>query len=87
MIDQKDVQALRHARTEMSKRGIDVSRADIRVNHGICYVRGAVSAMPGANSTNMEEELHHAVRAIRQQPEIREVILEVDLPNTRKLFS
>lgn len=77
MVDPKDVHALKSVRTEFSKRGIDTSRADIRVSHGICHIRGWLSKMPHATFDDLEEEVHHLLKVIRSRPDIRDVALEV----------
>ncbi len=77
MVDPKDVHALKTVRAEFSKRGIDITRADIRVAHGICHIRGWLSKMPHASFEDLEEEVHHLVKVIRSRPEIRDVALEV----------
>lgn len=76
MVDPKDVYALKCVRAEFSKRGIDTSRADVRVAHGICHIRGTLTKMPHAVFEDLDEEVHHLCKAIRQRPEIREVSLE-----------
>ncbi len=77
MVDPKDVHALKSVRAEFSKRGIDTTRADIRVAHGVCHIRGWLSKMPHAAFDSLEEEVHHLVKVIRQRPEIRDVAVEV----------
>jgi len=77
MVDPNDVHALKSVRAEFSKRGIDISRADIRVAHGVCHIRGNLSKLPHAVFESLDEEIHHIVKAIRQRPEIRDVALEL----------
>lgn len=77
MVDPKDVHALKAVRAEFSKRGIDCSRADVRVHHGVCHIRGTLSKMPHAAFEDLDEEIHHLVKVIRQRSEIRDVSLEV----------
>ncbi len=77
MVDPKDVHALKAVRAEFSKRGIDTCRADIRVSHGVCHIRGWLSKMPHATFGDLDEEVHHLVKVIRQRPEIRDVAVEV----------
>lgn len=77
MVDPKDVHALKTVRAEFSKRGIDTSRADIRVLHGVCHIRGSLSRLPHATFENLEEEMHHLIKVIRQHAGVRDVSLEV----------
>lgn len=76
MIDEKDVRALRQARTEMSKRGIDIARSDIQMRRGVLTVRGIVTAMPGSNISDVRQEMEHIGRLLRQKPDIREVLMD-----------
>jgi len=76
MIDVNDVRGLRMARSELSKRGIDTIRADIRVMHGVCHIRGAIGPMPGAKIDNVKTEVEHIALLLRQRKEIRDVMLE-----------
>lgn len=80
MVDPKDVQALKTVRAEFSKRGIDISRADVRVMHGVCHIRGTLSKMPHATFEDLDEELHHLMKVVRQHSGIRDVSLEVVIP-------
>ena len=77
MVDPNDVHALKMVRAEFSKRGIDTSRADIRVMHGVCHIRGWLAKAPHAAFENLDEEVHHLVKVIRQHAGVRDVALEV----------
>jgi hypothetical protein len=77
MVDPKDVHALKAVRAEFAKRGIDITRADIRVMHGVCHIRGTLAKLPHAVFEDLDEEIHHLVKVVRQRPEIREVALEI----------
>jgi len=76
MINVNDVRGLRVARAELSKRGIDTLRADVRVMHGVLHLRGLISAMAGCHIEDIKTEVEHAAHILRQKPEISEVILE-----------
>lgn len=76
MVDEKDVRGLRQARSELSKRGIDIARTDLQLRHGVLMVRGVVAAMPGSNIIDVKIEMDHIARLLRQKPEIREVIMD-----------
>lgn len=81
MIDQTDAQALRIVRSELTKRSIDTSRADVRVLKGICHIRGMISAPKSSGIADLNIEIEHIGRILRQKPGIREVILEVSTVN------
>jgi len=76
MIDERDVRGLRQARTELSKRGIDIARTDVQLRKGVLTVRGIVTPMPGSNIQDVKIEMDHIARLLRQRGEIREVILD-----------
>jgi hypothetical protein len=61
----------------LSRHGIDISRADIRVQKGTCYIRGFVAAMPGAKFADLEAEMQRLAHIVRQKPDVRNVILEI----------
>ncbi|HLK14659.1 MAG TPA: hypothetical protein VKT78_07625 [Fimbriimonadaceae bacterium] len=70
-----DKHANKVARSVFNKRGADLSMADIRVSHGICYIRGTIKFFPG-RTDNKEATMSQVIRALRQQAEIRDVICE-----------
>jgi hypothetical protein len=77
MVDQNDFRGQRIARAEFARRGIDVSRADLYVMHGVLYMRGAVKPMPNATFTDMTSEMGLVMKILRQRPEIRDIVAEV----------
>lgn len=77
MADPNDVSATKVARSMFSRRGIDTSRADLRVMHGVAYLRGTVSAVRGAGVGDLKAECELIARLLRQKPEIRDVVLDV----------
>ena len=81
MTDEKDVHGLRMARSELSKRGIDTSRADVRVMHGVCYIKGMVYATPGSDIKDIRLEMEHVRHILRQKPDIRDVVLDCQFPH------
>jgi hypothetical protein len=76
MVDVNDVRGLRVARAELSKRGIDTVRADVRMMHGVLYLRGAICLMPGFQINDLKHEVEHIAHFLRQRAEITDVILE-----------
>ncbi len=80
MVDQNDFRGQRVARAELGRRGVDIARADLMVMHGICYIRGEVGRLPGAQYDDLQRELGLCQRVLRQRPEIRDVILDVKYP-------
>ena len=76
MVDPNDKRGVKAARQEFSRRGIDLSRADVRVSNGVCTVRGTVSRLVG-NEPNLRSEVEIAAKVIRQKSEIRDVVLDI----------
>jgi hypothetical protein len=79
MVDAQAREAQRAARTIMNKHGLDVSRATISVQHGICHIRGIVGAMAGYKITDVQAEVERVGQFIRQKPGIRQVVVEISL--------
>ncbi len=77
MVDPNDSRGVKSARQELSRRGIDVSKATVSVRNGICTIRGHVSRMAGAYEGGLGEEINSAVKAMRQRTEIKDVVLDV----------
>ena len=76
MADAKDVRGLRIARTELTKRGIDIGRADMRMMHGVLFIKGTVAVTRGNAIKDLKVEMDHIGRVLRQKPDIRDVVLD-----------
>jgi hypothetical protein len=76
MADPNDVAAAKIARREFVKRKVDLMLADLRVSHGVCYVRGTVSAERGSNIGDLKAEMELIARILRAKPEFRDVVLD-----------
>ena len=76
MADPNDVMATKIARREFTKRKVDLSTADIRVMHGVCYLRGTVKAIRGAEFPDIKLECEHIARILRTKGEIKDVVLD-----------
>ncbi len=73
----EDLRASKFARSLFAKRGLDVTRCDIRVNHGVCYIRGQVQRMSGIVINDLEAELENCAKVLRGRSEIKDVVLDV----------
>ncbi len=76
MSNQDDVRGTKHARSELSRRGIDTTQADLRVMHGVCYIRGSLRAMQTANITDLRSEIEKIGKILRTKPEIKDVVID-----------
>lgn len=74
--EEGDVRAVKSARSEMARRGVDLTLADMRCMHGVMHIRGTVKALRGSNITDIRSEMELIARVLRQKAEIRDVILE-----------
>ena len=50
--------------------------ADIRVTHGVVYIRGTIRAIRGSNIRDIRSEMEIVGRVLRQKPEVRDVVLD-----------
>jgi hypothetical protein len=78
MKDPNDVRGTKAVRNILNKKGIDISRCDIRVFKGHCDIRGVLSVYKGSN-VDLNNELPELIKLIRRKPEIRDVNLEVTI--------
>ena len=75
MADPHDVAATKLLRREFARRPIDISAADLRVSHGVAYVKGVLRPMKGAPAP-MQEMLDHISKSLRGRGEFRDVIID-----------
>lgn len=78
MADPKELEATRLARKEFTKRPLDLSRCDIRVMHGVVYVRGQIGLMRNGEGS-VEEYLEQIKKVLRSKPEIRDVVVDATI--------
>lgn len=77
MADKTDIDATKRARREFTKHHIDITRADLRVLHGVLYLRGVVQSEGGASYEDVKVETERIGRIIRQLQGIRDVVIDV----------
>lgn len=63
-------------RNELAKRGVDATLADIRVMHGVAYIRGSVRPMKEAAFSDLRAEMELIARVLRQKAEIKDVVID-----------
>ena len=76
MANEDDVRGTKSARAELGRRGIDTTRADIRVMHGICYIRGQLTAVRSANIPDLRSEMEKIAKVLRTKAEIKDVVID-----------
>jgi osmotically-inducible protein OsmY len=72
----EDAEMTRMVRREISRRYVDATNVDVKVMHGVCYLRGYIKQLRG-HDNDLNEELEVILRILRQKPGIREVICEL----------
>lgn len=75
MADPNDVAGTKALRQELSKRGLDTTRADMRVTHGVAYIRGSVGTIKGGPQ-DVRAELEIIAKVLRTRPQIKDVIID-----------
>ncbi len=75
MADPKDVQAAKYLRSELGKKLIDVTQADVRVMHGVAYIRGVVKPIKGG-PTDLKPALATAMNGLRQKGIIKDIVID-----------
>jgi hypothetical protein len=76
MANEEDVRGTKAARAEIGRRGFDITHTDIRVMHGICYVRGTIKVLRGSNIPDGKTEMEKLAKILRSKPEIKDVVLD-----------
>jgi len=75
MADHKDVEATKILRREFNKRQVDITLADLRVSHGVAYIRGTIKPMRGMEG-DVRSVVDTIARSLRTKPEIRDVVID-----------
>jgi hypothetical protein len=75
----EDAEMTRSVRREISRRYVDTNNVDVRVIHGIVYLRGWIDRLRGYESMSLVEELEIILRILRGRPGVRDVVCEVEL--------
>jgi len=66
---------------ELNRRYIDTTQVDVRVIHGVVYLRGIIRTLRTHPEVDLERESDIIRKIIRQKTGIREIIWEVGTPN------
>jgi hypothetical protein len=72
----EDVAVVKMVRRELNRRKIDCALVDVRVSHGVVFLRGVAKPMRGG-ATDVKGEIEIVCRVLRQKAEIRDVIAEL----------
>jgi hypothetical protein len=72
-----DAAATRMVRSQIARRYIDASLLDIRVTHGVVYLRGVIRTIRTHADMDLKKEMDIISTILRQKQGIRDVIWEV----------
>jgi len=75
MADPVDVRASKYLRSELGRKMIDVTQADVRVMHGVAYIRGVVRTIPGG-PTELKSAIQLACDGLRQKGMLKDVVID-----------
>lgn len=75
MADPNDVRASKQLRSELGRKLIDVTQADVRVMHGVAYIRGVVKGVVGG-PTDVKLALQQVGNAMRQKGIVKDVVID-----------
>ncbi len=73
----EDAMNTRMVQREISRRYVDSTLVDVRVIHGVCYMRGIMRKLRTHPDVDLDHEAEVIRKVLRQQPGIREVVWEV----------
>ncbi len=79
MADPKDVEATKIVRREFTRRNVDTTMADIRVSHGVAYVKGTLRMQRGGDGGDIKATVDGIAKALRTRTEIRDVVIDASL--------
>jgi hypothetical protein len=72
-----DAASTRMVRSQIARRYIDASLLDIRVTHGVVYLRGVIRTIRTHADMDLQKEMEIISTILRQKQGIRDVIWEV----------
>ncbi len=75
----EDAEMTRQVRREISRRYVDATNVDVRVIHGVVYLRGFMDHLATHQGLSLGNELEIITRVLRSRPGIRDVVSEVNL--------
>lgn len=81
----EDAEMTRMVRREISRRYVDSTQLDVRVMHGIVYMRGKIMGLRSHPEVDLTEEILVIERILRQRPGIRDVVNEIEFESESSL--
>ncbi len=74
-----DAEATRSVRAQITRRYVDSSLLEVRVMHGVVYLRGILAKLRSHPDIDLEHDKEVIAHCLRGQHGIREVIWEASL--------
>lgn len=68
---------MRLVRSHISRRSVDASLLDVRVSHGVVFLRGVLRTMRTHADLDLTAEMGHITVVLRQQSGVRDVVWDV----------
>jgi osmotically-inducible protein OsmY len=72
----EDAHTTKLVQRELNRRCIDIALVDVRVSHGVVYLRGTVRKIRGYDF-DLRKEMEIICTILRQKPGIRDVVNDV----------
>lgn len=73
----EDASLTRAVQRELCRRYVDMTMVDIRVIHGVCYLRGTMSKLRSHPEVDLEHESEVIRKILRAHQGVRDVVWEV----------
>lgn len=73
----EDAALTKMVRSQIARRYIDSSLLDVRVSHGLVYLRGVIRVLRTNPDVDLSKEMETISTILRQKPGIREVVWDV----------
>ena len=73
----EDAHQTRLIQRELTRRYVDLSQVDVRVIHGVCYLRGTMMKLRTHPEIDLDHEAEVIRKVLRQKSGIRDVVWEV----------
>lgn len=78
----EDAYQTRQVKHELTRRNVDFSEVDVRVIHGVCYLRGNMAKFRSHPEVDLDHEAEVIRKVIRSIRGIRDVVWEVHYKRT-----
>jgi hypothetical protein len=76
MVDPNDVQAMKFARSELLRRGFDISRASIHSHFGVMHVTGVIPNPAFMSAETYKHEMEVIKQVMRTRAHVKDVVFE-----------